>query len=218
MKRVQYLEQQELSKLLKAAALERSSLASASASFADDAGTACSQLTGGTAPAPLYGSSTARARRPSTIAGAAWPSTRSATLLLGGGERSDGGGGDDESATDASTGRSIFVRYSGPQTFLVTSGPSPSDGANAISGSEVFRFELKWQEVARLYRNILFDKATPPPARMILFEYQYIYLNFDMDCSRYFLPVVENAWSRTTSKNERRTILCERGRSGSKII
>ena len=42
-----------------------------------------------------------------------------------------------------------------------------ADGADAVRGSEVYRFELKWQEVARLYKNILFDKATPSPPRML---------------------------------------------------
>ncbi|KAJ1450736.1 hypothetical protein M885DRAFT_531479 [Pelagophyceae sp. CCMP2097] len=59
----------------------------------------------------------------------------------------------------------VFVRYSGPQTMLVASGARAYD--IDVTSSDLFRFELRWQEVARLHRNILFDKASPSPAKMV---------------------------------------------------
>ena len=153
--------QVEVDRLLKAAALERASLASARDARAD-----ASTLSGATVYTAANTAPRPRAPPPADGAaaadGAAGDDARAAELALA----AEGAAGDDATAlTDATTGRSLFVRYSGPQTFLVASGAA--DGADAVRGSEVYRFELKWQEVARLYKNILFDKATPSPPRML---------------------------------------------------
>ena len=63
---------------------------------------------------------------------------------------------------DASTGREVLVRHSGPQTILIAPGLMCAD---EVSDADVFRFDLKWQELGRLYRDVLFDKATKEPPR-----------------------------------------------------
>ena len=63
---------------------------------------------------------------------------------------------------DASTGREVLVRHSGPQTILIAPGLTCAD---EVSDADVFRFDLKWQELGRLYRDVLFDKATKEPPR-----------------------------------------------------
>ena len=128
MKRVQYLEHQEVKKLLKAASLERASLSAAS--LGDDFASSSSPLSGTVVTAPAFHGSRKPSRRLSTTSRAATAKTQESRSLQSFDESYGTPKGcdaealspdDDASAADQSTGRSIFVRYSGPQTFLVAS-------------------------------------------------------------------------------------------------
>jgi len=76
------------------------------------------------------------------------------------------GGNDTESIADAesSGGPVNNMRYSGPQTILVCTEPPE---ASVIHQSSVFQYDLRWQEVARLYKLILYDNTAASPARVI---------------------------------------------------
>jgi hypothetical protein len=63
---------------------------------------------------------------------------------------------------DASTGRAVIARHSGPSLILTAPGLIDAD---PVAGADVFRFDLKWQELGRLYRDVSYDKAVKDPVR-----------------------------------------------------
>ena len=73
---------------------------------------------------------------------------------------------DDARGDAASSGPPQNMRYSGPNTVLVcTEAPE----ANAVMQSATFRFDFRWQEVARLYKQIKSDaSAGATPAKVIV--------------------------------------------------